>query len=588
MKNLKNLQCWMKSNGINLFLLNRTDEFLSEYIAPYAERLQWLSNFSGSAGRALVFQNKALIFIDGRYTLQVKEEVNKNIFQIKQLNKYFDYLKKNIRSHFNIAIDSNLHSIYEVNILRKILITKIDTKIIFLESNPIDYLWKNQPSYPNTKIFLHERKFAGESSISKIKKIQFILNNNSIDNYILSSLESIAWLLNIRGNDINFTPVTQSYVIIPKKGKINFFINLNKIDKIEKKISRIVKSFDIKKIKLFISLIDKKKIIGFDKLQTPYYFDKLCKKYKLKVRFLNDPCMYPRAQKNKVEISGAKKANLRDGVSLTKFIYWLKNKKFIQKIDEIKASKYLLNLRKKNLNFYSLSFETISAFGAHAAIPHYQVTNKSNLKFKKNQIYLIDSGAQYKDGTTDITRTIIIGKSSKEQKDRFTRVLKGHIAVASSLFNSKIKGSSIDLLARKSLNEINCDYDHGTGHGIGSFLSVHEGPQKISKKEGILGDGSIKEGMIISNEPGFYKKNEYGIRTENLILTRKINTKIYFETISFAPIDIDLIDMKLLTFKEMIWLDNYHKNVYYKLRSKLNIKEREWLKQVTKPLYINN
>ena len=588
MINLKHLQSWMRSKKIDLFLINRTDEFLSEYIASYAERLKWLSGFSGSAGRALIFQNKAFIFIDGRYTLQVKEEVNESFFEIKQLSKYYDFLENNIKSNFNIGIDSNNHSIYEVQVLRKLLSKKKATNIIYLENNPIDYLWKNQRPYPNKKIFLHEKKFSGESSLSKIKKIQLILNNNSIDNYILSSLESIAWLLNIRGNDINFTPVTQSYVIIPKKGKVNFFIILDKINNVNKNINKIIKAFDLNEIKSFISLIDKKKIIGFDKLQTPYYFNKICKEYKLKVKFLSDPCMYLRAQKNKVEISGAKKANLRDGISVTKFIFWLKNKKSVQKIDEIKASKYLFNLRKKNLNFYSLSFETISAFGHHAAFPHYCVTNKSNLKFKKNRIYLVDSGGQYKDGTTDITRTIIIGKPNNEQKDRFTRVLKGHIAVASALFHSKTKGCTIDLLARKSLNEINCDYDHGTGHGIGSFLSVHEGPQKIAKNKEILGDGLIKEGMIISNEPGFYKKNEYGIRTENLILTRKNNNKIYFETISFAPIDIDLIDIKLLTFKEMIWLDNYHKNVYYKLYSKLNTKERKWLKQVTKPLYINN
>jgi len=299
---------------------------------------------------------------------------------------------------------------------------------------------------------------------------------------------------------------------------------------------------------------------------------------------LPNPCAYPKAQKNSTELSGARNANIRDGLSITRFLYWLKNEMNINKTDEIKAADYLYDLRKKNDLFYSLSFDTISAIDEHAALPHYRVTHETNLSFRDNSVYLVDSGAQYLDGTTDITRTIVIGKPTEEQKDRFTRVLKGHIAIALATFEVKTKGSSLDPLARKSLQDIGCDYDHGTGHGIGSFLSVHEGPQRIAKSQG-LSDGEIREGMILSNEPGFYKKEEYGIRTENLIVAyKKTDNTLGFETISWAPIDIDLIDINILSSDEIIWLNNYHQKVYEKLGDKLDMREREWLKKVTSPV----
>ena len=583
MKNLILIKKWMKINKINFLLVNRTDEFLNEYIASYAERLKWISNFSGSAGRAIITQKKSYLFVDGRYTLQAKKEVNKKYFEILSLENFWLWLQKKIKKDFILSIDPKLLNNYEFEKIEKIINLR-KAKISFLEKNPIDIFWLNQPFYPKSRAFLHDEKFSGKSLEKKLHIIQMNLKKNSIDFYILSSLDSIAWLLNIRGDDIPYTPLLLSYAIIPKKGNIDFFVEHKKIVNIKKSLLKKVNFHKIDNLDSYINKINKNSIIGMDKFKTNYQFNRICKKNKLKILYLLDPCTYPKAEKNKTEIIGAKNANIRDGITITKFLYWLKNKVDSSKMDEISAANFLYNLRKKNKYFFSSSFDTISAIGKNSALPHYRVNINSNLKFKKNEIYLFDSGGQYYDGTTDITRTVILGRPNNEQKDRFTRVLKGHIALCSAEFGPNIKGSSLDYLARKSLLEIGCDYEHGTGHGIGSFLSVHEGPQKISKFT-VPSEGYLKEGMILSNEPGFYKKNKYGIRIENLIyIKKKTNNNFYFETISFAPIDVDLIEIKLLNEKEKKWINKYHQKVYNIVGKHLNNLELRWLEKVTKPL----
>ncbi len=582
MLNLKKFQNWMKRNNKDIFLVNRGDEFLSEYIAPYAERLKWISGFSGSAGKAIIEKNKAYIFVDGRYTNQVKQEVNKNFFRIKHLKDYWIHLNGYRKKKNKLSIDASLHSISEIKKIKKTF-TKSEILLDFLEKNPIDQLWINRPFYPISKAFIHEKKFSGENSFKKIKKTQKILKKNFIDFFILNSLDSIAWLLNIRGNDIKYTPLLICYLIIPNKGKPELFIDKKKIKKIFKDLKKLINIQDFENIDKHILSLNNKKIIGIDENETSYHFKKLCRSRKIITKKIENPCLYLKAIKNLTELSGAKKANLRDGVSVTKFLYWLKNNMIVKATDEIKAANYLFDLRKKNKFFYSLSFDIISAFGHHAALPHYKATNDSKLKFKNNYIYLVDSGAQYKDGTTDITRTIIIGKPTKEQKDRFTRVLKGHIALAVSKFSSSTKGSKLDFLARRSLNQIGCDYDHGTGHGIGSFLSVHEGPQRIAKYQGQK-EVYIKPGMILSNEPGYYKHGEYGIRIENLIVCCSNKKSLFFKTISLAPIDIDLIEVSLLDKREKLWINEYHEKVYQKIHFNLDKDEKEWLYKVTRPL----
>ncbi len=581
MTNLKKIQNWINNKHIDFFILNRSDEFLNEYIASYAERLKWLSNFSGSAGRAIISINKAIIFVDGRYTDQVKEQVDNKIFIIKHINKYWDWLEKNIYKKKIISIDPKLHSVIEINKLNKIIKSN-NSKLKLLYDNPIDLFWNNQPKYPFSNSFIHEKKYSGKTIGQKIETVCSILKKQSVDYYLLNSLDSIAWLLNIRGKDLPYTPFIFCYAIICKNKKVNLFIDLKKIDLIKKHLENHVNFFSINKIHNFFEEFDKNFNIGMDIHRTNFYFKDLCELNNIKIKYENDPCYYLKSIKNSIEINGAKKSNLRDGLSVTKFIYWLKNKIEINNDDELSASKYLYNLRKKNESFFSLSFETISAIGKNSAIPHYRLTKKSNLTFKENVIYLIDSGAQYLDGTTDITRTIVIGRPTKEHKDRFTRVLKGHIAIATAEFNKNTKGSDLDHLARKDLKKIGCDFDHGTGHGIGSFANVHEGPQRISKSY-LSNDVYLQQGMILSNEPGYYKKNKYGIRIENLItVIKKSNQKLAFSTISLAPIDIDLVNKKLLTKKEIAWINTYHAKVKKSLSNFLNIKEKKWLINVTK------
>ncbi|PPR54366.1 MAG: Aminopeptidase [Alphaproteobacteria bacterium MarineAlpha5_Bin6] len=581
MKDLKKIQNWMKEEKIDFFILNRSDEFLGEYIAPYADRLKWISNFTGSAGRAIILQDKAIIFVDGRYTFQVREQVDKKCFVVKHIEKYWKWLENNINKKKIIGVDPKIHSIFEINKLASI-VKKNKSEISFFSTNPIDFFWKDQPKYPQHSAFLHEIKYAGKTTSQKLKIVCSMLKNESIGCYLFNALDSIAWLLNIRGNDIPFTPFVFCYAIISDDGKINLFIDLKKIKLIKNNLENYINFFPIEKIEYFFEKIDKNIKMGMDIFRTNYYFKNLCQRNNIEIKYLDDPCYYLKSQKNKIEINGAIKANTRDGLSITKFLFWLKNNKKITKHDEISASKYLYDLRKKNRLFFSLSFETISAIDRNAALPHYKITSKSKLSFKKNAIYLIDSGAQYFDGTTDITRTIVIGEPSNEQKDRFTRVLKGHIAIATAEFQFNKKASDLDYLARRSLKKIGCDFDHGTGHGVGSFSNVHEGPFRITKSNK-LNDIVLKEGIILSNEPGYYKKNQYGIRIENLIISNKISEKkLAFKTISLAPIDVDLIEKKLLTKKEILWINNYHKKVRQSLSKYLKSKEKQWLNNVTR------
>ena len=584
MNKIIKIQKFLKKNKYNIFLINRTDEFLGEYIANYAERLNWLTGFSGSAGRAIITQNSAELFVDGRYTFQAKKQINLKLIKINHLNHYWDYLKKLKNQNIKIIIDIRLHSVQEVIKIQKLFL-KSKIKVHFLKKNPIDDLWNNQPTYPNSKIFEHPLKYAGKTREYKIKLFRSKLQNNKIDYFILSSLDSIAWLLNIRGNDIDLTPLAFAYLLIPKKGKLTLFCNIKKIEEnLKRKLKGLCYLKNFTDIKKDFSSIPKFQFVSMDYSNTPFYFKDLCESISLKTLHIKNPCIELKASKNLTELKGAKRANIRDGISIVKFLYWLKNKKNLKNISEIKVADYLLALRKKNKLFYSLSFDTISAFGKHSALPHYRVSKNSNYQLKKNNIYLCDSGGQYKDGTTDITRTIILGNPSEEMKDRFTRVLKGHIAISTKIFRKGTTGSDIDHLARKSLIEIGCDYDHGTGHGIGSFLSVHEGPQRISKKLKVR-DAILKQGMIISNEPGFYSENKYGIRIENLLIVKKkYSNYLQFETISFAPIDIDLIKIDLLTQNEIEWINNYHNQVYQKVSKYISKRERKWLKLVTNPL----
>ena len=582
---LTKLQSKLKDNNIDILIINRSDEFLNEYISPYAERLKYITNFSGSAGKLIVLQNEAYLYVDGRYTIQAKEQINSDMIKSKHLSLFWNNLKKYIsKKNCKIAIDPKLHSIKEIKKIQDYMLSSSST-IKFLDLNIIDTIWENKPSIEYTNIFDHPVKFSGTSRIKKLNDCGKFLENKNIDHFLVTGLDNIAWLLNIRANDILYTPLVFSYLLISKKLRPSLYINKDKInDKLKSELEKNINIFQINKIENIFSKLKNYDVVGLDFSTTTYFFLNILEKNNIKYKDITNPIILSKAVKNQTEQIGAINANLRDGVSVTRYIYWLKNKIDLKATSELSASKYLRDLRVKNNLFHSLSFDTISAFGKNAALPHYRVDEISNTYFKKNNIYLVDSGAQYFDGTTDITRTIIIGEATTEQKDRFTRVLKGHIKLSNHIFNKGTKGTEIDHLARESLNEIGCDYDHGTGHGIGSFLSVHEAPQRIAKKT-MFDSVELLPGMIISNEPGFYKLNEYGIRIENLVLVRENqNNLLYFENLSWCPIDKDLIKKDLLNDEEVEWLNLYHKNVFDKLSTYLNDKEKKWLKLVTEPI----
>ena len=580
--NLKKLQNLLKEKDIDIFVINRSDEYLNEYISPNAERLNFITNFSGSAGRAIITPTDAFLYVDGRYTFQANTQINAKEIQPKHLNSFWTDLEKILlEAEYKIALDPTLHSIIEIEKVEKML-ENSTSQLQLIDKNFVDLIWENQPKTQYTDIFDHPTSFAGQSRREKLDILKKFLDQNVIDHYFVSGLDNIAWLLNLRADDIKYTPLLYSYLLISKNNKHSLYIKETSMPEILKKeIQTLININNIENIGSIFKNINSSESIGLDFNSTTYYFLDLLRKQKINSKNLSNPCILLKAIKNETELDGAKKAHIRDGVSITKYIYWLKNIMDPKSNDEISVANHLENLRRKNELFHSLSFDTISAIDKNAALPHYRVTEEGKSSFSDNNIYLVDSGGQYFDGTTDITRTIILGEATKEQKDRFTRVLKGHIALSNHVFEKGTKGTDIDYLARKSLQEINLDYDHGTGHGIGSFLSVHEAPQRIAKKS-MFDSVELLPGMILSNEPGYYKENEYGIRIENLVVIRENNNKkLYFENISWCPIDLDLIDSTMLDQIERHWLNTYHKKVYDTLEMYLENKEKDWLKKVT-------
>ena len=586
MKNLKiaKIQQQLKDKAIDALIINRTDEFLNEYIPPDAERLSWATNFSGSAGRAIINQNTSSLFVDGRYTFQAKEQIDTDMISLLHWNNFSEELKKNLKKNKCVALDPMLHSIEEVNKIIE-LADENETKLYFTKPNLIDELWIDKPERKYSVIFNHPINYAGIDASNKVHQLVKELKSNNLDSYFLSSLDSIAWLLNIRADDILHTPLAFSYLFISVENKPILYLSIEKLNTdLKNRLSNFLNLQPIEEIENIFENLTKKLKVGFDYKNTSYFFYDLALGHDLVPSNLQNPCLMPKATKNETELEGSRKAHLRDGVSITKFLYWLKNRQSVEEENEISVANKLLSFRESNELFHSVSFDSISAIGKNAALPHYRANKKNPVSLKNNCIYLSDSGGQYYDGTTDITRTIILGNPNKEQIERFTRVLKGHINLSSHTFKKGTKGTDIDYLARESLQEINCDYDHGTGHGIGSFLSVHEAPQRISKKS-MFPSVELLPGMILSNEPGYYKEGEYGIRIENIIVVKEDKENLLkFENISWAPIDKDLIDPNMLNSSELDWINDYHQRVFEKLSIFLTLEEKNWLQNVTKPL----
>ena len=561
---IKKLRHFLKIKNLDGYIVPKNDQFFSEY--AYPNRLKEISNFTGSAGLAVILINKNFLFVDGRYTLQAKIEAGKN-FYIYEIPKFmpFEILKKNKK--LSLGFDPKLFTNSSIEKNFK------DTCNLFpLNQNLIDKLKPiNLNKYKNKAFYQLKNKFAGETVNSKINRLILNLNKQRIDNIFISAPENVAWLLNLRGKDNPHSPIPNCQIILTKSNKIYFFSSKNKIKQIKK--LKPYKNFNFFNFNEFISVVHKLpgKYFCIDKSTCSIFYESIIKS-KFIIKSFNDPCYVMKAVKNKREIKSMMETHITDGAALTKFIYWMKNRKNY-KITEIDAEKKLEKLRKKNKNYLYPSFNTIAGSGPNSAIIHYRANEISNRKIKKNDIFLCDSGGQYKYGTTDVTRTLCFSKTSKKIKDIFTRVLKGHIAVFHTDLNKTNIGKDIDKKARHYLNKINLDYGHGTGHGVGFFLNVHEGPQAISKYNSI----PLKVGMILSNEPGYYKENKFGIRIENLVFVKKIKKNVSFENLTLAPIDTDLIDFKLLNKKEKDYLFKYHLEVYSKIYKYLNYKERKWL-----------
>jgi len=548
-----------KKYGINGYIVPKNDDYFTEY--SRTNRLKIISNFSGSAGIAVILKNKNYLFTDGRYTIQSQIEAGKNF---KIIN--FEKLKNcNLFKNLILGIDPKL---FTYNQIKKFFLK--NNKIKFIKKNLIDEIQK-QKINNSLPFFSLKKNIVGESVNSKLNKISNYLKKNKSDYIFISAPENVAWILNIRGKDGPNSPIPNSRLIIDKKKKIFLISTLKKCKNLFKnKVINSNEFIDINEFPREILRLKGKNFI-IDDNSCSIFFENIIKS-KFRIIKREDPTYYLKAIKNKTEIDNMKKVHVFDGVALTKFIYWIKNinKK---KITEVDAQNKLEKFRKMNKYFLYPSFDTIAGSGKNGAIVHYRA-KKNNCRIINNKdIFLCDSGGQYKYGTTDVTRTICFSKPKQSIKNIFTKVLKGHIAVTTTNLKKDSIGKKIDTRARKFLKQSNLDYAHGTGHGVGFFLNVHEGPQSISK----INKVKIKEGMILSNEPGYYKKNKFGIRIENLIYVKKKNQKIFFENLTLAPIEKDLINFKLLTSKEKNYLFKYHLNVYSNISRFLNLKEKKWL-----------
>jgi Xaa-Pro aminopeptidase len=567
MEKINKLKSFFKNLKIDGYVVPKNDEFFGEYISDYNDRLKYISDFTGSYGFALILKNKNYLFVDGRYTLQANKQSSK-VFKIKTIPHE---LPKNFLKNksLKIGFDPKLFTKKTLNTF----FGQTSCKFIPLNRNLVDKIWIRKKNRIKNKFYTLPRISVGENSKSKIKKIVAKLKKIKADFQFITASENNAWLFNIRGGDSRYTPIPYSYVLIDRKKNINFFCDLNKISVSLKKKFYKTKFFDVSCTDTVLSKINKKKIV-IDKNTCSIYYENIILQNN-KILNQQDPIYAFKAIKTQKEIENIKKAHIYDGAALTKYLFWLKSNFFKKKITEISAERKLLSFRKKNKSFNFLSFPTISGTGPNGAIIHYKATKISNRRLKKGDIYLVDSGGQYNYGTTDVTRTISLQNSNKRIKNIFTRVLKGHIAVASFKLKKNTSGSMIDGKARQYLNQINLDYAHGTGHGVGYFLNVHEGPQAISKGNTV----NFKTGMIVSNEPGYYEKNHFGIRIENLIYVKKNKQKKIFDNLTMAPIDKEMLDPKILNKSEKNWLNDYHKKVYSNLKIFMNKKEITELKR---------
>ncbi|MGA8902099.1 aminopeptidase P family protein [Bradyrhizobium sp.] len=579
----------LTKRNLSGFVVPRADQQQNEYVPPSEERLAWLTGFTGSAGLAVVLSAEAAVFVDGRYTLQAGKQVDAKAWRVEPLvdPPPETWLAQHLAAGDRLGFDPWLHTTAAAEKLSQAC-EKAGAELVAVDSNPVDAVWTERPAQPLAPVTLHGRQFSGELEADKLKRIEAEIAKLNADALVLSDSHAVAWTFNIRGGDVAHTPLPLSYALVPKSGQPTLFIDHRKLsnsvrDHLEQTATVVEPAALSSKL---IEMSKSGARIALDGATAADALTRLISSAGGKPLRGSDPVSLLKAVKNDTEIAGTKAAHRRDAVALARFLAWVDREAPSGHLTEIDAVEALETFRRETGALKDVSFPTISGTGPNGAIVHYRVTRKSNRRIARGDLLLIDSGAQYEDGTTDVTRTIAIGEPTLEMRDRFTRVLRGHIAIARALFPDGTTGAQLDTLARQYLWQAGVDFEHGTGHGVGSYLSVHEGPARISK----LGATPLKRGMILSNEPGYYKTDGFGIRIENLELVvaaevagaeKPVNA---FETLTLAPIDRRLVDLNMLTGDELSWLNEYHERVRHAVRGHVDDATKAWLDEATAPL----
>jgi Xaa-Pro aminopeptidase len=571
------------------FVVPRADQQQNEYVAPSEERLAWLTGFTGSAGLAIVLSREAAVFVDGRYTLQASKQVDAKAWRVEPLVEPppDTWLERHLAAGDRLGFDPWLQTTAAAEKLAAAC-AKAGAELVAVDSNPVDAVWTERPPLPLAPVTLHGRQFSGEPEADKLRRIEAEIAKLNADALVLSDSHAVAWTFNIRGGDVAHTPLPLSYALVTKNGRPTLFVDHRKLSNSVR--DHLAQTTDIAEPGALTAKLTELSrsgaSIALDSATAADALSRLISSAGGKVLRGSDPVSLLKAVKNATEIEGARTAHRRDAIALTRFLAWVDREAPAGNLTEIDAVEALESFRRDTGALKDVSFPTISGTGPNGAIVHYRVTRKSNRRIARGDLLLIDSGAQYEDGTTDVTRTIAIGEPTFEMRDRFTRVLRGHIAIARALFPDGTSGAQIDTLARQFLWQAGVDFEHGTGHGVGSYLSVHEGPARISK----LGTTPLKRGMILSNEPGYYKTDAFGIRIENLELVvaasiagaeKPVNA---FETLTLAPIDRRLVDLSMLTGDELSWLNEYHERVRHAVRGHVDDATKAWLDQATAPM----
>jgi Xaa-Pro aminopeptidase len=582
------LRAELERAGLAGFIVPRADEHQNEYVPANAERLRWLTGFAGSAGIAVVMKDAAALFVDGRYTEQAPTQADRSVFEFRHIvnDPPSEWIASKLKPGEKLGYDPRLHTPDAVARLAAAC-EKASAALVAVDMNPIDAIWLDRPAPPIGAITPQKLRFAGEGVASKIGRVRQAMKSSQ--GLLISDPHNMAWLFNIRGQDVSYTPLPLGFAYLPLDGRPVVFLDGRKLTAASRdSLDRHAEIKEPDALQTFVEDLGRHGLrVAFDAATAPAYLTQTIERAGGKADIGADPVTLMKAAKNRVELKGARAAHERDGIAMARFLAWLSAEAPRGRLTEIDAVKALETFRRESRAMKDISFPTIAGAGPNSAIPHYRVSEASNRKIGRG-IFLVDSGAQYEDGTTDITRTIAVGRPTSLMRDRFTRVLKGHIAIARAVFPVSTSGAQIDALARQALWRAGLDFDHGTGHGVGSYLSVHEGPQRLAK----TGTTPLAPGMIVSNEPGYYAPNAFGIRIENLVAVeaRTIaggeRPMLGFETLTLAPIDLSLVEPKLMDAEEIQWLDAYHARVRKTLSPLLDAPTRRWLTQATRRLAV--